>query len=447
MPQKKITAADLFCGAGGSSSGLAHAVESMGHRLDLLAINHWSLAIATHKANHPEARHLCVNLDTVDPRKVVPGGHLDILIASPECQHHSRARGSKPMSDQSRASAWIVLRWVEALRVDRVLIENIPEFVDWSPLGKDGRPLKSMKGKTYLAFLDALRSLGYRVEWRILNTANYGDATTRKRVFIMARRGNRKIHWPDPSHVQDPKVELFKGVKRWRAAKEVIDWRIPGHSIFQRKRPLAPTTVARIAAGLKRFCGPYADPFLVMLYGTGKARSIHRPLPTVTAKGQHIGLVKPFFMRYSDAPGKRRDIVKPWILPLNHGRGDLRTHSIEKPMPTVTSVDAWAIVQPFLIQYYGQSGEAGVHGPLPTVTTKDRFGLIEPAARTKGKKRRKGNQFDIFFRMLQPQELAAAMSFDKAYSFSGSRSDTVRQIGNAVPVRTARALCRSLLAS
>lgn len=108
-----LQASDLFCGLGGFSAGLLDACKEINRGADLLAINHWPRAIATHKLNHPAVSHLCENLDNVDPRKVVPGGKLDVLLASPECTHHSRARGGKPMSDQSRANAWHILRCAE----------------------------------------------------------------------------------------------------------------------------------------------------------------------------------------------------------------------------------------------------------------------------------------------------------------------------------------------
>ena len=123
---KNIFAADLFCGAGGSSTGLMKAADKLGLHVDLLAIDHWDIAIATHSTNYPGSDHRCESLDTVDPRKAIPGGRLDLLVASPECTHHSKARGGKPMSDQSRASAWHVLRWCEAMDVRNVLIENVP---------------------------------------------------------------------------------------------------------------------------------------------------------------------------------------------------------------------------------------------------------------------------------------------------------------------------------
>src|SRR5574341_390255 len=192
----KLKAADLYCGAGGTSSGLVAACRELGVDLDLLAINHWEIAIETHSANHPYAKHICKSIEQVDPRKVVPSGRLHGLIASPECTHHSIARGGRPINDQFRVSAWHILRWVEVLRVETVLIENVREFQNWGPVGVNGRPIQRLKGETYHAFLSALRSLDYSVEDRVLNAAYYGDATTRERLFIIARRGRKPIRWP-----------------------------------------------------------------------------------------------------------------------------------------------------------------------------------------------------------------------------------------------------------
>ena len=222
----------------------------------------------------------------VDPRKVIPGGRLALLVASPECTHHSKARGGKPVEDQRRSSAWHILRWAEAIYIDNILIENVEEFTKWGPISAKGKPLKSKKGETYIAFLNALKALGYRVEWKILNAADYGDATTRKRLFVMARRGNRKIIWPEPTHSHKGEVDLLGQKPKWRAAREIIDWSIQGESIYTRKKPLADNTMKRIYAGLEKFCGikfvypdaPVQDggepstPFIVALNGGGPAR-------------------------------------------------------------------------------------------------------------------------------------------------------------------------------
>lgn len=197
---RPLRAVDLFCGAGGTSTGLALAAERLGLEVDLLAVNHWATAIETHRRNHPWARHLCKSLHEVNPREAVPDGRLQLLIAAPECVFHSVARGGRPINDQMRMSAWQIVDWLSALYVERVLIENVREFRDWGPLGATGRLLKARKGETYRAFLAAIRSLGYRVEDRVLNAADYGDPTTRERLFILARRGTRRITWPAPTH-------------------------------------------------------------------------------------------------------------------------------------------------------------------------------------------------------------------------------------------------------
>jgi len=133
-----IQVADLFCGAGGTSTGLLQAMDKLGVRVTLLAINHWKVAVETHSLNHSCVRHVCDALENLDPRELVPSGKLRILVASPECTHFSNARGGKPMSKQSRATVKHVLRWVRNLDVQDVLIENVREFQTWGPLHREG---------------------------------------------------------------------------------------------------------------------------------------------------------------------------------------------------------------------------------------------------------------------------------------------------------------------
>lgn len=511
-----MRAVDLFCGAGGTSTGLYNACHEMGKTVDLLAINHWKTAIESHRANHPDARHLCARLEAIRPEDVVNARRLDIMVASPECTHHSLARAGRPVSDQLRASAWFLLRWIEALQINSILIENVREFRDWGPIGAAGKPLKSRKGETYQAFLNALRSFGYTVEDRVLNAADYGDPTTRQRLFIMARKGRKPIVWPDPTHGEPGRLG---DLKPYRTAREIIDWNLKGQSIFTRKKPLAPATMARIAVGLKKFGGKRAEPFLVMFYGTNSTRSIDRPLATVTASGQHmaicepfvlqqqscgaprsinqplptiatkgaISLIEPFLVKYHGNHRGRKDgenrhheidrpiptldtsnryaLVEPFLLPKQSNsvpqsidrpvptittkgpvalvepfitimKGQSKTRSIDRPVPAITTNPHLYLCEPFITKYYGcGNGAKSVDEPLDTITTKDRFGLVEVTGKY---------QLDIRFRMLQPHELAAAMSLDN-YKLMGNKTDQVKQIGNAVPERLARALCRSLL--
>lgn len=442
---RTIRAADLFCGSGGTSTGLVQACQAAGADVDLVAINHWDRAVETHAANHPDARHFCARIDALDPREVCPKG-LDLLVASPECTHFSRARGKGPKNDQSRASGWDVLRWCEMLRPRAVLLENTEEWLTWGPLNDRGEPILRLAGTTFNAFMVALGSLGYRIERRILNAADFGGATTRSRLFVQARRGRGVIEWPEPSHARDG-GGMFPTPK-WRAAREIIDWGIRGKSIFTRKKPLKPNTLRRIAEGLKRFGGDgLAEAFLLHTTHGARVHDINDPLPTVTGANRgEVALVQPYLVHLKGTGGARDiaapvpslqaggghvGLVTPFLLSQD-GRGAPR--NVSEPSPTIVGAGAVSLIQPFLLTYYGNGGAHPVTEPLPTATTKDRFGLVEPM------------RLDVLFRMLQPHELSAAMGFPSGYVFTGTRKDQVKMIGNAVEVNIARALCASALA-
>jgi DNA (cytosine-5)-methyltransferase 1 len=452
---KTVNVADLFCGAGGTSSGAIEAINALGFMANLTAINHWDIAIATHTANHPTARHMCASLDSLNPRELFNPGQLDILWASPECTHHSVARGGKPINDQSRATAWCVVRWAEALMPPVILIENVPEFITWGGIGSDGRPMKSKKGATFAAWVGALESLGYKVGWKILRAADFGDPTTRRRLFIQAVRGKRRICWPDPTHGADQSSELFSSSRRpWKTAEsDVIDWSIKSSSIYSRKRPLSDNTMQRIIEGLEKFGG--SSPFIVAMEHKGSVRSINLPINTITtAKGGAHGLVQPFIVQMRgttdahlssaahpitepigtvSAGGRHHALVQSFLLPQQSG-GVLRP--VTEPVPTVSTAGAIGLIEPFLVEYYGNGGAESVNQPLNTVTCKDRHALVQPEVRVDGKR----YVLDILFRMLQPHELAAAQGFPKGYKFAGTKTDAVKQIGNAVPRHLARAI-------
>lgn len=519
----KIYAADLFAGAGGTSTGLVAAAKELGLDIDLTAVNHWEKAVKTHEANYPWATHLQADVQAVNPLEAIPGGHLDILVASPECTHHSRAAGGRPKNEQKRSSAWAIFRWLEFLTVDSVLVENVPEFQTWGPLDAKNKPIKIRRGEIYRAWLRCFRAHGYTVKAKVLNAADYGAPTSRKRLFIIAIRGKKRPKFPVPTYCKEgwPK-------KKWVAAREVIDWSIKGKSIFNRKRPLSPRTIQRIIEGLKRFGGKELRPFIILMEHGGGVRDVERPLPTITtAKGGSFGLaqpesfilsqasggaprnvkdpvptiptkgahalVEPFLVSYHgkekricsvDKPiptidtSNRFAVAEPFIVP-NFGERKTqnpRTHSVDDPMPAVTSHGAGNLVQPCLIKYYGNgNGAKSINEPLDTITGKDRFGLVEPyLVQFNGTKESQirnsahsmdealptiaaqnhfglvqpvvnGWVLDIKFRMLQPKELAAATGFPENYRFLGTKTEVVKQIGNAVVVNIAKALCISLL--
>ncbi len=433
-----LYAADLFCGAGGASTGLVRACDALGVKLNLLAVNHWPTAVQTHLLNHPNVRHKCEAIERINPRVEVPGGRLHLLLAGPECTHHSNAAGGRPKNEQSRASAWHIAKWAQELYIDTILIENVPEFRNWGPLGVDGRPLKSGKGETFKAFLDVLRSMKYKVEVKILNAADYGDPTTRQRLFILARRGKHQINWPMPTHSKNGAANLFGNTKKWRGAREIIDWSIPGKSIFNRKKPLKVATVEKIFDGLEKHGGDELRPFLVVLRNNCGSRSIDAPVPTLAAGGQHIGVARAIVLgQHGGATARPVDEPMPTIttdgaisltqavvVAMEHGG---RSLSVDTPLPTITTArgGAMGFGTAVMKTYYGNAGVVPVTSPVPTITTKDRIALVQPVIN--------GKTIDILFRMFRKHELAAAMSFPKAYQFEGTTEEVVKQIGNSWP--------------
>lgn len=127
---------DLFAGGGGASTGMTWA---LGHSPDI-AINHDAEALAMHAANHPGTLHLCANVLAVNPLYATGGQPVDVLHASPDCTHFSKAKGGKPRSQHIRDLAWVVVRWAEEVRPRLITLENVEEFQTWGPLDAHGQP-------------------------------------------------------------------------------------------------------------------------------------------------------------------------------------------------------------------------------------------------------------------------------------------------------------------
>lgn len=483
---EKPTIVSLFCGAGGESAGKELAFQQLGLQTrDMLhhAVNHWDLAVMVHGKNFP---HVWVHQEDITVVTAADYGleHINLLWASPSCVHHSRARGGKPKDDQQRAHAWEVLdRWLRVAVVDVLIIENVTEFADWGPLDKNGHPIKKESGKYFKKFISELKELGYSVEWKVLCAADYGDPTSRRRLFLQAVRDGYPIVWPEATH-RDPRkpINLFNaGLSPWRTAAECIDFSIPGKSIFDRKKPLAKATLERIAAGVKKFV-LNGDPFIVSLRGTGEhqlansCNSVNEPLSTISAGGNHHALVTAHFINCLSHGGNIESLNEPLkTITANPKGGDRLLVSVflskyftgvvgsdlRDPMPTVTAVDHNAMVEvvlspenndkaekvaAFLIHYYGNSQASSIYEPLGTVTTKDRHALV-----VVWYKAEPYYLVDIRIRMLKPHELAKAMGFSDNFKWEYengtplSVKDIVKMIGNACPVNTVAALIRTVV--
>ena len=363
---------DNFAGGGGASTGIELACG----RPVTIAINHDPDAILLHRTNHPYTEHLQASVWDVDPKEVCRGRKVGLAWFSPDCKHFSKAKGAALVDRNIRGLAWIVLRWAGTVRPDVILLENVEEFVTWGPVRK-GRPVKSKAGQTFRQWKKQLEDLGYKIEHRVLVAADYGAPTTRKRFVLVARCDGKPIVWPERTHAprNSPEVQAGK-LKPWRSAAEIIDWSIPGYSIFQSKeeikalygaavvRPLAENTLRRVIRGVDKFTLKSGAPFLVQQKFQNVAQSVEKPLTTVTAVGAHE-LCTP--------------LLVPYLAECNHAGGG-HIADVTKPYKTITAKHTGGVVAPVLIQYHTEQTENvranGLEAPINTVDASNRYGLV-----------------------------------------------------------------------
>ncbi len=242
-------AIDLFAGAGGFSTAASMAGCNV-----IWAANHWPDAVTWHRANHPHAQHVCQDLHNAN-WEAVPAH--DILLASPCCQGHSKARGKtngNPQHDASRATAWAVVSAAEHHRPPVIIVENVPEFVHW---------------QLFPAWQSALNALGYQLTPEVIDAADHGAPQNRKRLFLVATRSRSPIALTLPHEPPIP-------------AKSFIDFSIGRWSPVEKPNRSA-ATLQRIRNGRQRF----GERFLMPYYKSGSGltgRSLHRPIGTITTR-------------------------------------------------------------------------------------------------------------------------------------------------------------------
>ena len=371
---------DLFCGAGGTSTGCENAVVN-GKKISkvIACVNHDANAIASHKANHPDAVHYTEDIRTLElgpmvrhinlARKVFPNA-LVVLWASLECTNFSRAKGGMSRDADSRTLAEHLFRYVEAIKPDVIQIENVEEFMTWGPLVekrcKDGSVVMTKKssgkgkgkvyweepamipdpdhaGDYYRKWVMDMCAYGYTYDYRILNSADYGAYTSRKRFFAMFTGPGVPMVFPLPTHAKNPETVLFgESLKPWKPVREVLDLEDEGQSIWNRKKPLVEATLKRILAGLNKFVGKGTTAFLTKSFSgdpEGKNIGVDGPAGAVTCRDHHQ-----FITAY-------------------YGNGG--AHSIEQPAPTVTTKDRLAVV--YMDNQYGNGTPTSIDDPCGTI--------------------------------------------------------------------------------
>lgn len=367
---KQLLYIDLFCGAGGTSTGVNSARVDGEQCAEVIAcVNHDAKAIASHASNHPDALHFTEDIRTLELSPLV--AHLDkcrrenpealtVLWASLECTNFSKAKGGQPRDADSRTLAEHLFRYIEALDPDYIQIENVEEFMSWGDIDENGKPISRDKGRAYMRWVSKVKSYGYDFDYRILNAADFGAYTSRKRFFGIFAKHSLPVIFPEPTHSKNGESGLFGSMKKWKPVRDVLDFEDEGRSIF-RDKPLSEKTLTRIYAGLIKFVAGGKKSFLIKYNSvnqkTGKyiPPSVDEPCPTVATQGRlALGSVAFLSKQFSGAP-------------------DDKNISVDGPAGTITTIDHHA----FVSVHYGNGFNTSVEAPAATLTTHDRMALVQ----------------------------------------------------------------------
>lgn len=361
---------DLFCGAGGTSTGVNKATIDGDRCAEVIAcVNHDVNAIASHAANHPNALHFTEDIRTLELTPLQE--HLEhcrakypdaliVLWASLECTNFSKAKGGQPRDADSRTLAEHLFRYIEAIAPDYIQIENVEEFMSWGAIDENGRPVSKDRGRSYVRWVNKVKRYGYEFDYRILNAADFGAYTSRKRFFGIFAKQKLPIAFPEPTHSRTGEIGLFGAMPKWKPVREVLDFEDEGRSIFEREKPLSEKTLERIYAGLIKFVAGGKDAFMIK-YNSMSQRgkyvppSLDAPCPTVATQGR-LALAKVAFLskQFGGSPNDKNI-------------------SIDRPAGTITTVDHHA----FVSVHYGNGYNHSCDVPAATLTTKDRLALVQ----------------------------------------------------------------------
>lgn len=402
---------DLFCGAGGTSTGVELArVDGKRIAKVIACVNHDQNAIASHFANHPDALHFTEDIRTLNVSLIAslvkkirfmnPNAKI-VLWASLECTNFSKAKGGLPRDADSRTLAEHLFRYIDAIEPDYIQIENVEEFMSWGDLDEKGKPISKTNGKHYLRWISNVKSYGYNYDYRILNAADFGAYTSRKRFFGTFAKEGLPIAFPAPTHCKGGSTDLFSSLLKWKPVKECLDFSDEGESIFGRKKDLVEASLDRVLSGLIKFVAGGKDKWIQQRNSgnpDSRVLDINNPARTVTATGGNMDVVQTTFLSkyFSGHPdSKNVSIEEPAgaITTVDHhskvevqfiqkyysGDPDKMVASIQEPAATLRTKDSQALVSPqFLSAYYGNGHNQSVENPSPTVTTKDRLAFVNP---------------------------------------------------------------------
>ena len=411
----KLSAIDLFCGAGGVTEGLLNSDV-----VDVIAaVNHSPDAIKAHKVNNPNTKHYQENIEDLDV-SVLP--QCDLLWASAECTHHSIAKGGQSRDADSRSLADYLDAYVIQCKPTYFMVENVKEFLDWCPViikrDKKGRivyqtkvkkvkgkkvryfvrddngkkmpvmiPDKTRKSELYEAWIEKIKGLGYEYKYQLINSADFGAFTSRTRYFGVFYRPHVRWEFPEPTHAKNPGDS---GLKKWNACREKIKLDNEGTSIFGReynmdlpknlRRPLVEATQKRIAEGIKKFL---LKDFIAKAYGGSETKSGRNMSATVTSMDEPLHTIPTRNIHAKVHIDKDEHFIsKGYGTNLNKDMSHTAT-SVEEPLHTILTTNKHSLIKvekdsSFIAKSYGAGGQQSkIDEPLHTITTKDRHALVQ----------------------------------------------------------------------
>lgn len=479
---------DLFCGAGGVTTGIENAIVQGQKIAEVIAcVNHDPVAIESHYSNHPNAVHYTEDIRTlnIEPLIELVNEHRNDYIclwASLECTNFSKAKGGLPRDADSRTLANDLLRYIDGIDPDYIFIENVEEFMSWGPLNEHGKPISKLEGQDYIQWVNSVTNRGYKFDWRILNSANYGAYTSRKRFFGIFAKRDLPIIFPEPTHSKKPQNDIFLNQKKWKPVKDVLDFHDKGESIFGRKKDLSDNTLKRIYAGLLKYVAGGKESFIAKYYSShnntklNSGQSVDEPSPTVTAQVR-LGLVQPTFLTKYHGNGEnilsvenvcstlstkdRLALIQPSFIQKNYS-GMHNHQSIDNPAGSIMTNDKHSLVSCFLInRQYNNTGSSVDNPCFTLIASMDKRPgyLIQTAngipevkiENTDSDTTQKIKEFmqlygivDIKMRMLRVSELLKIQGFPESYILKGNQSDQKKFIGNSVVPIVAQKLIESI---
>lgn len=399
---------DLFCGAGGTSTGI-HLADTP-NMFVAACVNHDLNAINSHKENHPHTIHFREDIRDFEVvrklkifadrlRQEFPGCIINIW-ASLECTNFSNAKGGQARDADSRSLADHMEMYIVAIKPEYFWVENVREFMAWGPLDAKGKPVSRTAGKDYVRWTELIKSHGYKGDHQILNAANYGAYQSRERLFIQFAANGMPISWPEQTHTKDKRKGGMFDLPKWKAVREVLDLWDEGKTIFARKKALSENTLKRIYAGLEKFVAKGEKGF-TSRYNSGsdinRVKSLDEPVGAIPTNNSHAIIQTNQFMVKNftgdpkhlvtgiDQPSgtiKTRDshslVNTNFITKYFSGRPEGKVIGVDGPAGTVTTAGGQTLVSAtHLNTYYGNGGVYSVDGPAPTLSTKDRVAKVD----------------------------------------------------------------------